>query len=463
VKERGLKEDTIAAIATPLGEGGLGVIRMSGPSALDLLARVFKPNSSTEPGRFDSHKMYLGTIIDPQTGSPIDQSLAAYMRKPNSYTGEDVVELSCHGGAAVLNRALQAVISAGARPAGRGEFSKRAFLSGKIDLAQAEAIIDLVRAKTAEGAEAATRQLLGSLSGAVRKMREEILSQTSIIEASLDFPDDVRGPDRKDLHSALSLIRGQIQAYLATADAGVVMRNGVRTAIVGKPNVGKSSLLNALLRADRAIVSEHPGTTRDTIEETVNVRGIPLLIIDTAGLREPSHEVEGLGVDRAQRAAEEAELAILVIDASSPIGEEDRAAAERIKGKKALVVLNKSDKKARVDEKAAGRLIKGAPIYKTSALNGEGIVELEQGAFDLFAQGVKIGEDGVLINTRHKACLMRAEEALREGLETLEKGLQDDLVSIDLKDAIVALGEVVGEAVSEEIVDRIFSGFCVGK
>lgn len=456
--------DTIAAISTPPGEGGIGVIRISGEKAKQVLLKIFKKSS---PEAIRSHRLYRGTIHKAGSGAPVDDVMAAYMKAPNSYTGEDVAEISCHGGSAVMNTILQEAVGAGAALAGRGEFTKRAFLNGKIDLLQAEAIIDLIRAKTGRGASIAINQLQGRLSGPIRAAREEVLSLLAAIEASIDFPEDVKEPEPVSLSFKAQPIMDTLKGLLKTADAGQILRQGAIAAIIGMPNVGKSSLLNLFLGRERAIVTPHPGTTRDTVEEQANIGGLPVILIDTAGMRAPGNEPEALGVERAREAAGSAELLLIVLDASRELEEGDIRMLSEFGGRGALVVLNKIDVSDKGDcDRIEARAKQAAPeasCYRLSALLGSGLDSLEKGIYEALLRSGDSGSRDVAINQRHKQCLIRASEALgRAGLALAERA-GASLAAIDLKEAASALGEATGEEVSEEVIERIFADFCVGK
>ena len=455
--------DTIAAISTPLGEGGIGVVRLSGPAAYGILSALFTSNEPLKIGEIESHRVYHGTITDPKTAKPIDEALVVFMKAPKSYTGEDVVEMSCHGGAAVLQRALQAAVLKGARLAQRGEFTKRAFLNGKMDLAQAEAVISLIKAKTTEGAEVAAFQLFGGLSANIRKARERLLILLAGIEAGIDFPDDVSGAGEGEWGVGIGNIKGNIDSLLKTADAGLILKAGIPAAIIGRPNVGKSCLLNALLRGERAIVSETPGTTRDTIEEVANIKGLPVLMIDTAGIRHASGNIERLGVERTTGAINKASLALVVFDASEALSDEDKAVANKVDGKKAIAVLNKIDKANKITPREIKTLLPNAPLFKVSALFGNGIPELEEGIFQTLLGESQSTDGPVVISMRQKECLIRASEALARTKEGLSGGAEEAIIAIDLREALAALGEVTGESVSDEIIEKVFSEFCVGK
>ncbi len=467
-KKEARSSDTIAAIATPLGEGGIGIVRISGQNALPILTAVFQRNGQNPQGNIISHRLYQGQAIDPKTGKILDEAVAAYMKNPKSYTGEDCAEISCHGGTALLTQVLEAVIETGARIAKRGEFTKRAFLNGKIDLIQAEAVIDLIKAKTKAGVYAAANQLKGKLSKEVSDTRGRLLNLLARIEASIDFPEDVEEIAGETISRRIAEEKGKLGYILATADAGKILKEGFPTVIIGKPNVGKSSLLNALLREDRAIVTEIPGTTRDTIEEHINVKGLPLKIIDTAGVRTAKDRIEEMGIERTKEAIEQAGLSLVVIDISEDLTREDADILGLAEGKKAIIVANKIDKaKSSIKEKnlaVAKKILKDSHIVEASALYGDGIAELEERIAGLVSSGLEVDSDGPIItNIRHKESLTRAKEALGRAEESAAKGMQADFIAIDLKTAAVALGEATGEEVSEEVLDRIFSEFCIGK
>jgi len=453
--------DTISAIATPIGgEGGIGVVRISGPSSLNIIKTIFRPSLE---GDFSSYKLRHGWVVDNLYS--LDEALVSYMAAPKSYTGEDVIEISCHGGPAVLKQVLALTIKVGARLAERGEFTKRAFLNGRLDLAQAEAVINLVKAKTREGSLLAASQLKGSLSSKINSTRDGLLKLLAEIEASVDFPDEVDDIKAAELISVLNKSIVDINGLLDTADAGIIYRDGISIAIIGKPNVGKSSLLNALLREDRAIVTDEPGTTRDTIEETLNIKGIPARVIDTAGIRHSTSMIEKIGVDRALTALNKADLVLLVVDISQKLSAEDTRLFDASRNSKVIIALNKSDRPhiLTIDsfKKDMGIL---SPVIKLSALTGNGIPELESAIYDSVIDNKVVAEStDIMINLRHKQCLIRAKENIVKAAGSVNSSIQPDLVSIDIRDAVSALGEVTGEAVSDEIIDRIFEEFCVGK
>ena len=447
---------TIAAIATPIGSGGIGVVRISGPAAVDVAARVFRPDPSDMP----SHTARHGSLVRHDTGEELDNAVLTVFRAPRSYTGEDVVEISCHGGIAVLRAALQVVMSAGARLAEPGEFTQRAFLNGKLDLAQAEAVNDLIRARTDDARRVALRQLDGDLSSRVSDASKRILGVLAAVEAAVDFPEDVPEPANDWIEAGIDGAKGEVQGLLASFGRGRIYREGLRVVIAGRVNVGKSSLLNALLRHARAIVTPIPGTTRDLIEESLEIHGIPIVAIDTAGLRATDDPVEKIGVDLTRQSIESADIVLLVIDASEELHDEDRALIDGIEGRPVVLVVNKSDL---VAPSFAGVVEGGVPVVLTSATTGLGIEELESTIAEI-AGANDIGGEGVVVsNARHEEALRSATESLRHALATLASGEPMDLLSGDLSAARDALGLITGETASEDLLDRIFGEFCIGK
>lgn len=451
-------EDTIAAISTPVGEAGIGVVRISGGDATSVLRRVF----AMGPGPIESHRVYYGRVADPSTGEVIDESLAFCMLAPRSYTREDVVEIHCHGGPVPLQRVLLAVLQAGARLALPGEFTLRAYLNGRIDLAQAESVADIIRSRTDRGLALAVKGLSGQLSQRVRAVRQQLLRLLAYLEATIDFTEDdipeedVEGPLRVGLES--------VGRLLATADQGIICRQGLRVAIVGRPNVGKSSLLNALLRSDRAIVTEIAGTTRDTLEEIANFSGVPVCLVDTAGIARSEDLVERLGIERSRRAMEEADLCLLVVDGAAPIQAMDREIAAMVKGKATVVVANKADLPRAVSAEELGALVEGAPMVFTSAVDGDGLEQLQEVVLQQVFSGRTAPSDQLLVsNPRHKEALGRVETHLRDALASLEAGLPADCTASDVRLALDALGEITGETATEDLLEAIFSHFCVGK
>ncbi len=443
-------QDTIAAISTPLGEGGIGIVRLSGFDALTIARAIFR-------GRLSDRRLSHGRITDPETGELLDEVLVSYMAAPHTYTREDIVEINCHGGPLPLQQILQLTLRHGARLAQPGEFTLRAFLNGRIDLAQAESVLDVIRARTEAGLRVAVQGLDGRLSSAIKDLRQDLLAALAYLTARIDFPQDEMPPHQLD--QPLNRVLEELRELIATADAGIVYRFGVKTAIVGRPNVGKSSLLNQLLREDRSIVTPIPGTTRDTIEETANLKGIPFILVDTAGIIHSKDLVESMGVERSRRAIEQADLVLALIDASQPIADSDREILGLIGDKASLLVANKCDlpRQARPEEL-------GREIVYISALSGEGIGRLEERMAEVALGGKVVVSDSLMINNpRHKDALERAERSLTQALQDLDSGMADDFITISLTNSLNALGEITGETVHEALLETIFANFCVGK
>jgi tRNA modification GTPase len=442
-------EDTIAAISTPIGEGALAVIRLSGADARSVLVGIF--SGAVAPDQFVPRRVFYGKIHDAE--GKVDDVLATYFRAPNSYTGEDVLEISCHGGILVTRRVLDLLLAAGARMANPGEFTQRAFLHGKMDLTQSEAVMDLIRAQTELALRAANEQLAGHLGNELTEIRELLLTTLAHVEAYIDFPDEQIDPDTgKVLLDRIRVLENRLDRLLATADHGRVLRHGLRTVIYGAPNVGKSSLLNLLLGYDRAIVSELPGTTRDTIEEVINIRGIPVRLIDTAGARESFDLVESEGIRRTQHQVERADLVIQVVDGSKPPEN-----LQGFDGRKSLLLLNKCDLGVHPEwHEFAG--------VRFSCIERLGLEDLNQSIWDrVMGAKVKLADVRVAINARHQACLQRAKQLLAAGSRSLQDGKSPEFVSIELREALDAVGEVIGKADTEDLLGRIFSEFCIGK
>jgi tRNA modification GTPase len=451
-------DDTIAAIATPIGEGAIGIIKISGPESLPIALRLFKP--ARPPSSLKPYRLTYGHIIAPQNGETVDEVMAAYMPAPHSYTCQDVVEIQAHGGIVPLRRILQLVLAAGARPAEPGEMTLRAFMNGRIDLAQAEAVLDVVQARTEAALRVASEQLGGRLSGRVREIRRNILHALAYLEATIDFVED-EIPSQAFLPQ-LEQAMNELQILWRSASQGLIYRQGVRAAIVGRPNVGKSSLLNALLKGDRAIVTPIPGTTRDTLEETANINGIPVVLVDTAGIRAQSgDEVERLGMQRSEAALTRADIALLVVDASEPLMDADYDIARMVGDKPGLVALNKADLPAGT---SAADLLPKRPHLALSALSGAGMAELEEAISDLILGGqAHASEEPLVSNPRHQALLAKAIEHLESAIKAEEAGLSPDLICIDVREAVDSLGQITGETITEELLNTIFSNFCIGK
>ena len=461
VKNMSSKEDTIASIASGLTQSGIGVIRISGPDALEISDRVFlikKGTLSEKPG----HTIHYGYVYD--EGKKVDECLAMIMRAPRSYTAEDVVEIQCHGGPLVMKKILETVLKKGARMAEPGEFTKRAFLNGRVDLSQAEAVMNIIRARNDAAAEASLRQIKGDLSREIRKMRGEILEETATIEAALDDPEHISLDGyRERLKPVIQSLKNRVIHLIQTADQGKLLTDGIRTVILGRPNAGKSSLLNSLLGEERAIVTSVPGTTRDTLEETINMGGFSLRLIDTAGIRDTEDEVEKIGVERARKQAEQADLIIYIVDSSEELDENDREIIHMISGKKALVLMNKIDLEHEMREEYLEKET-GLPVLSISAKEGTGIEKLKEKIRDLFNMGkIRAEEENVILNLRHKEALIDTEKSLQLVWNSLEDDLPEDFLTIDLMDAYASLGRIIGEEVEEDLINEIFSKFCMGK
>ncbi|GCE27000.1 tRNA modification GTPase MnmE [Dictyobacter alpinus] len=475
-----MHNDTIAAIATPPGVGGVGVIRVSGSDAFETVLPLFKrPGGATALP--PSHKLTFGHIIDPQSQEVLDEVLVAFMHAPHTYTREHVVEIQGHGGPLILRRILRAVLAQGARMANPGEFTMRAFLNGRLDLAQAEAVMDLIESETEAGQRLALQQLQGRVSEQVQQARHTILGVIARIEASIDFPeDDIPTPQAQELSPLIADAQKQVLLLLSGADQGKLYRQGLRTAIIGRPNVGKSSLLNAFLRTERAIVTPIAGTTRDTVEEVANLRGIPLHLIDTAGITPTDDPVERIGVQRSRTAAESADVVLLVFDASEPLTEQDRLVSAEVQAmgfkvqtpdeeatarkRPVVIVLNKSDLEQKLEIAELKQLWPEGVFINTSTLSDAGLQHLENILAEHVLAGRKLYSESVLItSTRHQEALRRANEHLEASYSSLEQQLPLDFVSIDLRAAYDSLGEVTGETASEDLLDKIFSEFCIGK
>ncbi|ACL23580.1 tRNA uridine-5-carboxymethylaminomethyl(34) synthesis GTPase MnmE [Chloroflexus aggregans] len=450
--------DTIAAIATPPGEGGIGIIRLSGPDAQSIAVKIFRP---IRPGRLRSHRVRYGHVIGPD-GNVIDEALLTFMAAPHSFTREDVIEISCHGGALPVQLTLEAALAAGARLANPGEFTMRAFLNGRIDLSQAEATLDVIRAQTSAGLAVAQAQLGGWLAREVRVARAALLEPLAYITALIDFPEE--GIEPQAVAAPIAQALATVERLLASAEQGIVLRNGARVALVGRPNVGKSSLLNALLRVERAIVTPIPGTTRDTLEETANLAGVPVVLIDTAGMRNSTDPVEQIGVERAAAALASADLALLVFDAQQPLTDEDEAMLTTTADKPTIIVWNKCDDPAILPPTAPEHPHRVA-VAACSARYGHGIDELAKTIATTLLGGTlpAVGATHLVSNPRHRAALRRAAEYLRAAQETLNTNAATDLLAADLTGATNALGEITGETVGEDLLDVIFSRFCIGK
>lgn len=456
--------DTIVAISTPPGEGGIGIVRMSGEKSIDIIKEIFVLPSGKEISEIKDRYFYYGKIVD-VAGEPLDEVLMVCMRGPRSYTREDIVEIHCHGGMIPIRKILELIISHGARLAEPGEFTKRAFLNGRLDLVQAEAVADLIRAKSDEAARSSLRQMEGSLSRKLKDIRERLLDLIAHIEVTIDYPEeDIDEIIGKEIAGVLDEVLSEMKRLIDSANTGKLIRQGIKTVIVGKPNVGKSSLLNALVRENRAIVTHIPGTTRDIIEEYISIRGIQVNIIDTAGIRETEDVVEKIGVERTKKSIDEADLIIAMFDASVPFEKEDEEILERIKDKKVLVIVNKTDLPNLLDIEKIKSTIPDGDIIETSLIKGEGVEEIENYIYNMVYSGnVTVSDEPMVTNIRHENLLKLSYKHLLDAKNALEHGVPLDLISIDIRSSLDDIGVITGEFVTDDIVDRIFSNFCVGK
>ncbi len=455
-------DDTIVAVSTPTGSGGISVIRISGADAIPLVQRVFR-GGDIQGSR--GYRAYHGWIVD--DSEPIDEVVLTVFRAPHSYTGEDVVEISCHGGVFLGQCIVELLVAHGVRPAQPGEFTQRAFLSGRMDLCQAEAVADLVQARTEASRKVAAYQLEGRLSERLKKMREQLVQACSLLEIELDFSEeDVAFTSRTELMAMLNAMKKEIESIVSSFDRGRVCREGIRMVIVGRPNVGKSSVLNGLVERERAIVTEVPGTTRDTVEDVLDIGGLLFIITDTAGIRESEDIVERIGVQKARQALSAADLVLLIFDGSEALTDEDEAVVRTIKemGKREIGVINKVDLRVKADTKRIKAWLPGAPLVRVSALKQEGFPGLIQKIEEMvLADGIPHAGEVVLTRVRHRDSLSKAKAAIEHAEDSLKMGMSQEFVVVDLREALDSLGEITGETITDDILNRIFSEFCIGK
>ncbi|MDK7882452.1 tRNA uridine-5-carboxymethylaminomethyl(34) synthesis GTPase MnmE [Lactobacillus iners] len=453
--------DTIAAIATPIGEGGISIIRVSGENALEIVNKIFRGENLNKVA---SHTIHYGHIIDYANKDVVDEVLVTVMLAPKTFTRENTVEVSCHGGLLVTQKILQLILDNGARMATPGEFTKRAFINGRIDLTQAESIMDIIEAKTDRARQVAMKQLEGGLLFEIRKLRQELLNTMAHEEVNIDYPEyDMDDVTSKEMYDKAQQVIKEIDKLLATAQEGKVVRSGLATAIVGRPNVGKSSLLNYLSKEEKAIVTNIAGTTRDTLEEYVSLKGILLKLIDTAGIRQTDDIVEKIGVERSKRAITESDLVLLLINSSEELTEEDQKLLELTQDKKRIVILNKADQVAKITKKDIQK-ITDSPIVTISVLKKQNMIGLEEAIKSLFLQGITDSKSEVMVtNQRQNDLLRKTKQSLIEAIEAINDNMPLDLVQIDLKEAWDSLGEITGDTAPDELITQLFSKFCLGK
>lgn len=456
-------EDTIAAIATALGEGSIAVVRVSGPDAIGTVAKVFK--SKTNLNEAPSHTVHYGWIADPRNGMVLDEVLVTVMKGPRSFTAEDVVEVSTHGGIVAVKSVLELILRSGARMAEPGEFTKRAFLNGRIDLAQAEAVIDLIRSKSDRAFQLAQKQATGALSKQIVPMRQDLIELIAHVEVNIDYPEhDVEEVTAGLIREHCGRVLNQVESLLKRADEGKILREGIVTAIVGRPNAGKSSLLNALARDNKAIVTDIPGTTRDIVEESVSLSGIPLRLLDTAGIRETSDVVERIGVERSRGAVEEADLILLVLNHHEPLHDDERTLLKQLKDRSTIVVVNKIDLEGKLEMAEVEAAYPGERIVFLSAKEGSGIESLEAAVSKLFFSGeVEAGDLTYVSNARHIALLHQTRQSLEDAIAATHDGVPIDLIQIDITSSWESLGGILGDAAGDSLLNQIFSQFCLGK
>lgn len=456
--------DTITSISTPMGEGAIGIVRLSGPQAIEIGDILYKGKKKLS--EVETHTINYGHIIDPETNDIVEEVMVSVLRAPKTFTREDIIEINCHGGILTINRILELTMTYGARMAEPGEYTKRAFLNGRIDLSQAEAVMDFIRSKTDRASKVAMNQIEGRLSDLIKKQRQSILEILAQVEVNIDYPeyDDVEDATTDFLLEQSKRIKEEINQLLETGAQGKIMREGLSTVIVGRPNVGKSSMLNNLIQDNKAIVTEVAGTTRDVLEEYVNVRGVPLRLVDTAGIRDTEDIVEKIGVERSRKALSEADLILFVLNNNEPLTEDDQTLFEVIKNEDVIVIINKTDLEQRLDVSELREMIGDMPLIQTSMLKQEGIDELEIQIKDLFFGGEVQNQDMTYVsNSRHISLLKQARQSIQDAIDAAESGIPMDMVQIDLTRTWEILGEIIGESASDELIDQLFSQFCLGK
>ncbi|MGK9070205.1 tRNA uridine-5-carboxymethylaminomethyl(34) synthesis GTPase MnmE, partial [Staphylococcus warneri] len=448
----------------PMGEGAIGIVRLSGPQAVEIGDKLYKGKKPL--AEVDSHTINYGHIIDPETSETVEEVMISVLRAPKTFTREDIIEINCHGGILTINRILELTMTHGARMAEPGEYTKRAFLNGRIDLSQAEAVMDFIRSKTDRASKVAMNQIEGRLSDLIKRQRQSILEILAQVEVNIDYPeyDDVEDATTEFLLQQSKNIKQEINQLLETGAQGKIMREGLSTVIVGRPNVGKSSMLNNLIQDNKAIVTEVAGTTRDVLEEYVNVRGVPLRLVDTAGIRDTEDIVEKIGVERSRKALSQADLILFVLNNNEALTEDDQTLYDVVKNEDVIVIINKTDLETHLDINEVKKMIGDTPLIQTSMLKQEGIDELEIQIRDLFFGGDVQNQDMTYVsNSRHISLLKQARQSIQDAIDAAESGIPMDMVQIDLTRTWEILGEIIGESASDELIDQLFSQFCLGK
>ncbi len=452
-------DDTIAAISTPAGQGGIGIVRLSGKDAINIAEKIFQSPKKNKISKSRSHRILYGHIIDPKSKELVDEVLISVMRAPNTYTKEDIIEINCHGGAVPVRRALELLIKNGARLADPGEFTHRAFLNGRIDLAQAEAVLDVINSLTVESQKTAINQLKGTLSDRIETIRQELIELAALVETYIDFPEeDIEPISSKDMNKRSLNIKKALEKLINSSKYGLILREGLKTAIIGRPNVGKSSLLNALIEKDRAIVTEAPGTTRDVIEEYLNIKGLPLRIMDTAGIRSVEDLAEKEGVRRSLKAVEDADLVLLVLDGSEPLHKTDEELIRKSENKNRILVINKTDLTRKINLSHSS----DNPV-KISAKKKTGLRKLKNKITSAALNGNTVGGTDAVTNIRHVHALERTLDSLNSFRLEMKNRTSPEFLSVELREALDAVGEIIGITTPDDILNRIFSNFCIGK
>ena len=456
-----MREDTIAAIATAAGEGGIGIVRIGGEEALEILNKIFRPVS----GKINNRVLSYGHIVDPENGKTIDEVMSVFMKGPHSYTAEDVVEIQCHGSVVSLRKILALTLKNGARLAERGEFTKRAFLNGRLDLSQAEAVIDLIKAKSEKTFDVALSQLEGAFSSKIKEIRADLVDLLVNLTVNIDYPDeDIEEMTYEKLEEGLKLVNNKIEGLLSTADTGRIINEGLKVSIVGKPNVGKSSLMNALMGENRAIVTNIPGTTRDTIEESITIRDIPVILTDTAGIHETEDVIEQIGIEKSKESFNNADLVIFMLDASEPLAAEDNEIFDHMGERKAIVLLNKTDIDKKIEESEIKSRLKEAVVIETAVKEGIGISKLADTIEEMVYGGEVTQKSSLLVtNVRHKNILEESNQSIKDALDLIDTWQPLEFIEIDVNRCYELLGEIIGETAADDIIEKVFERFCLGK